>query len=150
MTMDRTVRALADLSEVDHQLSGRGSLKDGLALALEDRRAALREAIPVNFLAAYDALGRAGRRPAVVPLVRGAHCGGCYMRIPPQLNAFVRQGLSLSSCPHCRRLLYSSARAADSEGGNGSKHHPAGGGPAMKRGTSSRKRRTPRVTGAEK
>ena len=61
--MDRTVRALTDLAAVDDQLSGGEALIDGLAPALEERRAALREAIPGLFLAAYDALGRAGRRP---------------------------------------------------------------------------------------
>jgi hypothetical protein len=150
MTMNATVRALTDLAEVDHQLSGGGVLTDRLALALEGRRAALREAIPGNFLAAYDDLGRAGRRPAVVPLVRGAHCGGCYMRVPPQLDAFVRSGQSVCSCPHCRRLLYSIARTADSGGGNESERHPGGEGPASNRATSTRKRRPSRTTGGER
>jgi hypothetical protein len=125
MTTDATLRALVDLSQVDSQLSGEGALTDRVAHALECRRAALRKAIPGNFLAAYDALGRAGRRPAVVPVVRGAHCGGCYMRIPPQLDALVRRGQSLCSCPHCRRLLYSSTRAVESDGGNEPEHKPA-------------------------
>jgi C4-type zinc ribbon domain len=152
MTMEVTLRALADLSEVDRQLSGDGAPTGRAAHALEGRRAALREAIPGNFLAAYDALGRAGRRPAAVPLVRGAHCGGCYMRIPPQLDAFVRRGQSVCSCPHCRRLLYVAALPAESGDGdgNGSERPPKGGRPATESGTSSRKRRTPRATGAER
>jgi hypothetical protein len=148
MTMDGTVRALADLAEVDQQLSGGGALTDRLARALEKRRAALREAIPSKFLAAYDVLGRAGRRPAVVPVVRGAYCGGCYLRLPPQLGASMRQGQSLCCCPHCRRLLYSSAGAADSEGGKESERDPAGDGAAANQRTSNRKRRTPRATAA--
>ena len=103
--MDRTVRALADLSAVDDQLSGRETLMDGLARVLEERRVALREVIPALFLAAYDALGRKGRRPVVVP-VRGAHCGGCHLRLPPQIDSSIRRGQSLCSCPHCGRLLY--------------------------------------------
>ena len=107
--MDRTVRALTDLSATDGQLSGKEALMDGLALVLEGRRAALREAIPRIFLDAYDALDRSGRRPVVVQ-VRRAHCGGCYLRLPPQLDSSIRQGQSLCPCPHCRRLLYSSLR----------------------------------------
>jgi predicted nucleic acid-binding Zn-ribbon protein len=150
MTMNATVRALTDLAEVDHQLSGGEVLTDRLALALEERRAALRQAIPSKFLAAYDVVGRAGRRPVVVPLVRGAHCGGCYLRLPPQLGASVRRGQSPVCCPHCRRLLCSSAGAADSEGGNGSERTRAGGSPAMDRESSTRKRRPSRATGERK
>lgn len=144
MTTDGTLRALVDLSEVDRQLSGEGALTDRVARSLESRRATLRKAIPGNFLAAYDALGRAGRRPPVVPLVRGAHCGGCYMRIPPQLDALVRRGQSLCSCPHCRRLL---ARAVESGVGNEPEHKPAGDGAATNRRKSNR-RRTLRATAA--
>jgi predicted nucleic acid-binding Zn-ribbon protein len=122
--MDRTVRALTDLSAVDDQLSGKEALMDGLAVALEERRAALRAAIPGVFLAAHDALGRVGRRPVVVQ-VRGGHCGGCYLRLPPQLDSTVRRRQSLCSCPHCGRLLYSSTRVSDREGAPESKHETA-------------------------
>ena len=119
--MDRTARTLTDLSAVDDQLSGKKALMAGLALALEQRRAALREAIPRVFLAAYDALSRVGRRPVVVE-VRGGHCSGCYLRLPPQLDSTIRRRQSLCSCPHCGRLLYSSTRLSDNEGAPESKH----------------------------
>jgi len=119
--MDRTVRALTDLSAVDDQLSAREALMDGLAHALEERRAALREAIPGTFLAAYDALGRVSRRPVIVP-VRGAHCGGCYLRLPPKLDSSIRRRQSLCSCPHCRRLLYSATRVGESGEASESKY----------------------------
>ncbi len=104
--MDKTVRALEDLSATDSQLGGNAPLTAEFIRALEKRRAALRDAIPEAFLVAYDALGRMGRRPAVVQ-VRKAHCGGCYLRLPPQLASAIRHRQSLRSCPHCRRLLYS-------------------------------------------
>jgi predicted nucleic acid-binding Zn-ribbon protein len=123
--MDKTVRALTGLSAIDDQLFEREALMDGLALALEQRRAALREAIPGVFLAAYDALGRVGRRPVVVE-VRGGHCCGCYLRLPSQLDSTIRRRQSLSSCPRCRRLLYSSPRVSDSESAPESKHETGG------------------------
>src|SRR6266540_5888795 len=104
--MDRTVRALEDLSATDSQLGGNAPLTAEFVRALEKRRAALRDAIPEAFLVVYDALGRMGRRPAVVQ-VRNAHCCGCYLRLPPQLASAIRHRQSLRSCPHCRRLLYS-------------------------------------------
>jgi hypothetical protein len=103
--MDKTIRALEDLSATDGQLRSDAPLSDVFIKTLEKRRAALRNAIPEPFLIAYDALGRVGRRPAVVP-VRQAHCGGCYLRLPPQLASAIRHRQSLCSCPHCRRLLY--------------------------------------------
>jgi hypothetical protein len=112
--MDRTVRALTELCTVDDQVSQKEALIDGLALALEERRAALRESIPGLFLAAYDALGRLGRRPVVVQ-VQSVHCGGCYLRLPPQLDSSLRRRLSLCPCPHCRRLLYASPGAGENE-----------------------------------
>jgi predicted nucleic acid-binding Zn-ribbon protein len=120
MTIEATVRALADLSEIDSRLSSTEAPKGLARRALETLRAELREIIPATFVSAYDALGRARVRPAVVPLVRGAHCGGCHIRIPPQLGASIRRGLSVCSCPHCRRLLYFADRPRESEGGNDS------------------------------
>jgi C4-type zinc ribbon domain len=134
--MDSTVCALTDLAAVDNQLSGRETLTDGLVLALEERRAALRGALPGLFLAAYDALCRAGRRPVIVPM-RGAHCGGCYLSLPPQLASSIRRRQSPCTCPHCGRLLYSSLRVAESETASKSKqklgNRPAGNGGASKR-----------------
>ncbi len=105
MTMDGTVRALTDLSEIDRQL-GENAARNSAALAtLERRREALRKSIPSSPLESYDALGRAGRRPAVVEL-RNAHCPGCYLRLPPQVHSRIRRREALCACPHCRRLLY--------------------------------------------
>jgi hypothetical protein len=69
------------------------------------RRGALRKKIAPVHLAAYDALERFRRRPIVVP-VRRSHCGGCQLRVPPQLESLLRRNRTLISCPHCHRLLY--------------------------------------------
>jgi predicted nucleic acid-binding Zn-ribbon protein len=108
--MDKTIRALTDLAAVDHHLSGKERLMEGLSCALEERRAALRATIPSVLLTAYDSLGRMGRHPVVVPADAG-HCCGCYLRLPSQLYSLIRRRESLYSCPHCGRLL----RVADDE-----------------------------------
>ncbi len=105
MTMDGTIRALTDLSEIDCRLEEKVALTGAAQAALERRRDALRKSIPAVPLESYDALGRAGRRPALLEL-RGAHCGGCYLRLPPQVHSRIRRRESLCACPHCHRLLY--------------------------------------------
>lgn len=139
MTVERTVRALANLAAVDGQLSDTGALTEGLALSLQESRAALRATIPGIFLAAHDALCRRGRRPVVVE-VRGGHCGGCYLRLPPQLDSSIRRRQSLHLCPHCCRLLYSSPQGEEGEKTNESKPG-LGDHPAMKGGAQKRVRR---------
>jgi hypothetical protein len=132
--MDKTVRAFEDLSAIEEQLRGAAPLEKAFLRTLEKRRAALRDSIPEPFLVAYDALGRMGRRPAVVP-VRNAHCCGCYLRLPPQLAAAIRHRLSLRSCPHCRRLLYLPAPAETENAGTAppALEHPAAKAPSPKR-----------------
>jgi hypothetical protein len=119
--MHETVRALTGLSALDEQLSGKEPLMADLALALEERRASLRETIPGVLLAAYDALGRTGRRPIVVA-ARGGHCSGCYLRLPPQLDSTIRRRLSMPPCPHCGRLLYPHGRMSDGDGASEGNH----------------------------
>jgi hypothetical protein len=135
--MDKTVHALEDLSATDSRLRDDTALTNASASALRKRRATLRKAIPGVILVAYDALDRMGRRPVAVQ-VRNAHCGGCYLRLPPQLASAVRHRLTLRSCPHCRRLIYSPA-PEESESPNGSKPEPEL--PPMKASTSKRVRR---------
>ena len=120
--MDKTVRALEDLSATDGQLRGGAPLTDAFIRSLEKRRTALRDAIPEPLLIAYDALGRMGRRPAVVQ-IRKTHCGGCYLRLPPQLASAVRHRQSLRTCPHCRRLLYLPA-PSESDSASAAKPEP--------------------------
>jgi hypothetical protein len=146
MTIEETVRALAELSDIELRLSTLGSGKDRASRSLEGRRATLRETIPGNMLAAYDDLARSGRRPAVVPIVRGSYCGGCYMRVPPQLHAFVRRGQSVCSCPRCRRMLYV-ARDPESTGEKGSNAQATKKSPSGNRATPTRSRR---ISGAKR
>ena len=105
MNIENAVRNLTDLSAVDDRITNADGGADPVEIELRDRRAALRGTLPDVVLSAYDALARIRRRPVVVG-VRSAHCGGCHLRLPPQLDASIRRRQSLSACPHCRRLLY--------------------------------------------
>ena len=109
--MDETARALSDLSAIDDQIAGTNG--GGPASVLVRRRGALRKTIAPVHLAAYDALGRFHRRPVIVA-VRRSHCGGCHLRVPPQLESSLRRFRGLAPCPHCHRLLYVSGAAQQS------------------------------------
>jgi hypothetical protein len=103
--VEATIRNLTDLSGIDAQLEEKMEGVAGSHAALERRRARIRKKIPGLLLASYDALARSGRRPVVVPL-QNAHCSGCRLRLPPQLDSSIRRHRTLCPCPYCHRLLY--------------------------------------------
>lgn len=103
--MEATIRDLNDLSGIDQQLGDKTLVVSVSLATLERRRTRLRKKIPGLLLASYDALARAGRRPVVVPL-QDAHCSGCRLRLPPQLDSSIRRHRTLCPCPYCHRLLY--------------------------------------------
>jgi hypothetical protein len=105
MNIENAVRNLNDLSTLDDRLAEDDFPEEARRVELRDRRAALRDAMPEIVLRTYDALARNRRKPVVVA-VRSAHCEGCHLRLPPQLDSAIRRRESLSVCPHCRRLLY--------------------------------------------
>lgn len=116
--MEATIRNLTDLSGIDDQLEEKTEGAAGSHAALERRRARLRKKIPGLLLASYDALARSGRRPVVVPL-QNAHCSGCRLRLPPQLDSSIRRHRTLCPCPYCHRLLYAPGDAHREAGARG-------------------------------
>lgn len=63
--------------------------------------------VPRLLLERYSTLRDRGRSPEVVAIDRGA-CSGCHVRLPTMLEYEAGRSLALYTCPHCRRLLYSS------------------------------------------
>jgi predicted nucleic acid-binding Zn-ribbon protein len=103
--MDKKIDALRLLFSVDSQLREQNGTADAATRSLEKQRVSLRRKIPKPLLKSYDALLDAGRYPPVVE-ARGSHCGGCNLRLTPQLAYQIRRGEGLLPCPHCRRLLF--------------------------------------------
>jgi predicted nucleic acid-binding Zn-ribbon protein len=75
---------------------------------LELRRKRLEREIPGGLLNLYEALARAGRKPAVTALAGGL-CGACRALVGPDLQAQI-EGFDGQSgplrCPRCERLLF--------------------------------------------
>ncbi|MCZ6874924.1 MAG: C4-type zinc ribbon domain-containing protein [bacterium] len=52
----------------------------------------------------YQQLSAIRDRQAVV-LIQEGTCGGCHLKVPPQLISELRQQDKLITCPHCQRIL---------------------------------------------
>jgi len=111
-TQKEIVRATQAASEtrklVDDQiarLSAReGNLQKELA-ELSANREQLAAAVEERARDRYERLVRSKGENVVVGVERGV-CGGCHMRLPPQLLVMCQADKELVSCSNCGRILY--------------------------------------------
>jgi uncharacterized protein len=69
----------------------------------KDRDKALKSADP-KLLKAYERIRKNVLNGlAVAPVLRGS-CGGCFAKIPPQLQSDIRQRKKIVICEHCGRI----------------------------------------------
>ena len=105
----RATQALAEAKTlVDEQLSAlntrEGNLKKELAELLTNR-AELAGAVDDSARARYDRLVKNKGENVVVGIQHGV-CGGCHMRVPPQLLVMCQAQQELVTCSNCGRILY--------------------------------------------
>ncbi len=87
------------------QLDAReGNLKKELA-EFKANREALASAVDEGARARYERLARSKGENVVVGIPHGV-CGGCHMRIPPQLLVTCQAEKELVACSNCGRILY--------------------------------------------
>ena len=93
------------LDEQVAQLDQReGNLTRELA-GLQSGRAELAAAVDETARARYERLLKSKGDNAVVGVDHGA-CGGCHMKLPPQLLVTCRAQKEIVSCSNCGRILY--------------------------------------------
>jgi uncharacterized protein len=80
------------------------NLKKELA-ALEQNRAELSAAVDDSVRARYERLLRSKGDNVVVGIQHGV-CGGCHMRVPPQLLVQCQGQQEVVTCSNCGRILY--------------------------------------------
>jgi predicted nucleic acid-binding Zn-ribbon protein len=80
------------------------NLKKELA-ELEAHRAALAAAVDESARARYERLMRSKGENVVVGVQHGV-CGGCHMKLPPQLLVTCQAEKELVACSNCGRILY--------------------------------------------
>jgi hypothetical protein len=61
--------------------------------------------IDASWLSRYERTFRHTGDFALVPIENGA-CGGCHMKLPPQVAQDVKKGAAMNTCSFCGRLLY--------------------------------------------
>ncbi len=87
------------------QLSAReGNLKKELA-ELEVNREELASAVDESARGRYDRLVRNKGENVVVGIQHGV-CGGCHMKVPPQLLVMCQAEKEVVTCSNCGRILY--------------------------------------------
>ena len=80
------------------------NLKKELA-ELDARRVELAAGVDEGFRARYDRLLKNKGDNVIVGVQHGV-CGGCHMKLPPQLIVQCRTGQELTTCTNCGRILY--------------------------------------------
>jgi hypothetical protein len=73
--------------------------------ALQRRRPELAAAVDAQWLSRYERILNNKGDVAIVPIENGA-CGGCHMKLPPQVVHDARKGSRLVSCSFCGRIVY--------------------------------------------
>ena len=80
------------------------NLRRELATLQEDREG-LAAAVDENVRARYERLTRSKGENVVVGVQHGV-CGGCHMRLPPQILVMCQANKELVTCSNCGRILY--------------------------------------------
>lgn len=92
-----------DVKKVELQKIIEKTEKDEVKLVKESDKA--RKNIEDRLLVSYDKIRKAYRNGlAVVSIARGA-CGGCFNRIPPQMQIEIGVMKKIIACEHCGRVL---------------------------------------------
>lgn len=86
-------------------MQSRGVAMQAELAALQQQRDTAAEGVDPEWLPVYARIFAKKRDAALVSIDRGV-CGGCHMKLPPQLYHDAQKGDRLVVCNYCGRLLY--------------------------------------------
>ncbi len=72
---------------------------------LNKESTSVRKKIEERLLKAYDRISTNYRNGLAVVTVERSSCGGCFNKIPPQLQLEIKQRKKILACEHCGRIL---------------------------------------------
>jgi predicted nucleic acid-binding Zn-ribbon protein len=105
----RATQAASDMRKlVEDQVAQLGTREQNLRkelAELEANREALASAVDEGARGRYERLVRSKGENVVVGVQHGV-CGGCHMRVPPQLLVACQAEKELVACSNCGRILY--------------------------------------------
>jgi hypothetical protein len=83
--------------------------------ALQKKSDAAKALIDDRLIKAYDRIRQSFRNGLSVVTVERDSCGGCFNRIPPQMQLEISQRKKIIACEHCGRILVDNQIAGISE-----------------------------------
>ena len=102
---ERRVQETHDaLQEQGHVVQKASEALDQEILAQQEKREHTAVGLRTELLEMYEKLAAQHDRSVVVHL-RDGTCGGCHLKVLPQLVSEIRLQESLHTCPHCRLIL---------------------------------------------
>ncbi len=74
--------------------------------ALRSERQTLVVGIPADWLARYEKIFQRRQGDNAIARIEHGACGGCHMKLPPQVVHDTKKSLSIMHCSFCGRMLY--------------------------------------------
>lgn len=93
---------LAKKTEVDNEIK---VIQDRIQV-LDGQRKQIVPNLDRNIYPVYERLVNHREGVAIVPVIQGSSCGGCFMNVPQQTINALKIGAGLTQCEFCTRILY--------------------------------------------
>ena len=104
-TQERITAKQEDLTQKKEELEKIIAKTDKEEKTLKGKSDKQRAKIDARLLKAYDKARNAYRNGLAVVTHRRGSCGGCFNRIPPQLQIEIGMRKEILACEHCGRVL---------------------------------------------
>ena len=104
MQEQRAQKAMQELTEQERHVKQEHVAFAQKISTEEVQRQQLVAALDTKLYATYQRLATQ-RNGQAVAQVRDETCGGCHLKVQPQLVSEIRQQDKLTTCPHCQRIL---------------------------------------------
>ena len=104
-TEERLAKKKADLAAKQVELNEIISKTENEERSLRAESDAAREHIEERLIKAYDKIRTSYRNGLAVVTVQRDSCGGCFNKIPPQVQLEISMRKKIIACEHCGRIL---------------------------------------------
>jgi len=106
---DREIDLMEQMEEMNDEvvsLRKRTEQIEAEMAALRSERQTLVVGIPADWLARYEKIFQRRQGDHAIARIEHGACGGCHMKLPPQVVHDTKKSLSIMHCSFCGRMLY--------------------------------------------